>query len=60
MLLSFLLLGGERVTLLETDATEIIKVETMQLELLVDAPENPPPGTTCIARTAGTFDSTDS
>ena len=52
--------AGKRVTLLDTDATELIKVETMQLELLVKDPENPPPGTTCIARVAGMFDSIES
>lgn len=51
---------GKRVTLLETEATEIIKVETMQLDLLVDDPENPAPRTTCVARTAGMFNSIES
>ena len=43
---------GKRMSLLEGVVTEIIKVETIKLELLVNDPENPPPGTTGIARTA--------
>ena len=40
----------------DTGATQIFKALTVELKILVDDPDNPPPGTTCIVRVAQVFD----
>ncbi|HEY7507654.1 MAG TPA: hypothetical protein VH677_00870 [Nitrososphaera sp.] len=47
---------NHRVIITDTGATQIFKALTVELEILVDDPDNPPPGTTCIVRVAQVFD----
>lgn len=47
---------NHRVIIKDTGATQIFKALTVELEILVDDPDNPPPGTTCIARVVQVFD----
>lgn len=49
-------LDGDRVSITETGAEEIQKVQTVRLELQVDDPDNPPPGVTCLAKVVEVFD----
>lgn len=49
-------LDGPRVTITETAAGEILKAQTVRLELQVADPDNPPPGVTCIAKVMEVFD----
>ena len=49
-------LDGDRVSITETGVGQILKVQTVRLELQVDDPDNPPPGVTCIAKVVEVFD----
>ena len=49
-------LDGDRVVITETEAAQVLKVQTVRLELQVDDPDNPPPGVTCIAKVVKVFD----
>jgi hypothetical protein len=49
-------LEGDRVSITETGVGQILMVQTVRLELQVDDPDNPPPGTTCIAKIVEVFD----
>jgi hypothetical protein len=49
-------LAGSNVKITATGATKIVASMTVMIEILVDDPDNPPPGTTCIARVAQVFD----
>jgi hypothetical protein len=48
-------IAGTHVFISETGATEVIKAATVQLEILVEDPDNVPPGT-CIAQIVEVFD----
>ena len=49
-------LDGDRVSITETGVGQILKVQTVELEIMVDDPDNPPPGVTCIAKVVEVFD----
>lgn len=49
-------LAGDRVTITETGATQILGVLTVRLDLQVDEPDNPPPGVTCLAKVMEVYD----
>jgi hypothetical protein len=49
-------LSGDRIVVTDTDATKILKVQTVRLELQVDDSDNPPPGVTCLAKVMEVFD----
>ena len=50
------MIKNHRVIITDTGATQIFKAQTVELEIMVDDPDNPPPGTTCIVRVAQVFD----
>ncbi|MGI0020752.1 MAG: hypothetical protein ACREAY_09815 [Nitrososphaera sp.] len=47
---------NHRVIIKETGATQIFKAQTVELEILVDDPDNPPAGATCIVKVKQVFD----
>jgi hypothetical protein len=49
-------LDGDRVVITDTESAQVLKVQTVRLELQVDDPDNPPPGVTCIAKVVEVFD----
>jgi hypothetical protein len=51
-----LIIAGTNVMVKATGVTEIFSVSTVEFHLLVDEPDNPPPGTECIAEVAHIFD----
>ena len=51
-----LIISGTNVMVKGTEATEIFSVMTVEFHLLVDEPDNPPPGTECIGQVAHIFD----
>ncbi len=50
------MIKNHRVIITDTGATQIFKAQTVELEIMVDDPDNPPPGTMCIVRVAQVFD----
>lgn len=50
------MIKNHRVIITDTGATQIFKAQTVELEIMVDDPDNPPPGTTWIAKVVEVFD----
>lgn len=54
-----LIIAGTNVMVRGTGVTEVFSVTTLEFHLLVDEPDNPPPGTECIGEVEHIFDITD-